>query len=139
VLTSSRRLLVDLSNSCTDLSSVFVASPSSPQEIVVNSSVPCGAGDVVVYYDIGVLDANGVFVPSSLAAFAQNVTIQRGPAAQFTLWSMQRVQETAFTDIQSFIVVIALDLGLNVRCTLATKTKSKFRCNNSLCRTLTPI
>ena len=118
MFTSSRRLLVDLSNSCTDLSSVFVASPSSPQEIVVNSSVPCGAGDVVVYYDIGVLDANGVFVPSSLVAFAHNVTTQRGPAAQFTLWSMQRVPETAFMDIQSFIVVIALDAGLNVRCTL---------------------
>ena len=111
---SYRRLLEDSSSSCGDSSAIFTPSASSSQEITVNGTFLCVAGDNIVYYDVGTLDSSGIFIPTTLAAFSQTVTVLRGSPSGFKLSCPQRIPEKSFTSIQSFVVVVAMDLGLNV-------------------------
>ena len=114
------------SASCGEAFAVFVPSESSPYEITINGTLLCSAGENIVYYDVGTLDSNGGFVPTTIAAFSQTVTVMRGSPSSFTLSCLQQVPEKAFTVIQSNIVVLALDLGLNVRAFLTSLTKFCF-------------
>ena len=59
----------------------------------MNETFICVAGDNIVYYDVGFLDANGGFVPTALAAFSQIVTVLRGSPSKFTLSCIQRMTE----------------------------------------------
>ncbi len=80
----------------------------------MNETFICVAGDNIVYYDVGFLDANGVFVPTALAAFSQIVTVLRGSPSKFTLSCIQRMTEKTFLSILSYLVVVVLDSGSNV-------------------------
>jgi hypothetical protein len=116
-----KRRLLQVSNSSADacaldnlLEFTFIQNSSSSSQITAGPEFLCVAGDNIVYYDVGTLDSSGIFIPTALAAFSQTVTVLRGSPSGFSLSCPQRIPEKSFTSIQSYVIVVAMDSGLNV-------------------------
>ena len=116
-----KRRLLQVSNSSADacaldnsLEFTFIQNSSSSSQITAGPEFLCVAGDNIVYYDVGTLDSSGIFIPTALAAFSQTVTVLRGSPSGFVLSCPQQIPEKSFTSIQSYVIVVAMDSGLNV-------------------------
>jgi hypothetical protein len=119
-LSKGKRRLLQASNSSADacaldnsLEFTFVLNSGSSQ-ITAGPDFLCVAGDNIVYYDVGTLDSSGIFIPTTLAAFSQTVTVLRGSPSGFSLSCPLQIPEKSFTSMQSFVIVVAMDLGWNV-------------------------
>jgi hypothetical protein len=95
-----------------EIFSLYSASNSS--EIIIQGSTVCSAGDTEVFYDIGVLDNNGNFIPAVLNAHSQTITVQLGPPSRFQLVAASSQPERTLSSIRSSIFVQLLDAGQNV-------------------------
>ena len=113
-----RRLLEDVSEqsdqSCPG-GGVSFFGPSSPGEITVNGTVVCGAGDNEIVYDIGTLDANGIFIASELSVFSQIISVLPGAPSCFQFVNDEDRVESTFHAIQSSLLLQVMDDGRNVR------------------------
>ena len=89
--------------------------PSSPGEIIVNGTVVCGAGDNEIVYDIGTLDANGIFIASELSVFSQIISVLPGAPSCFQILNDEDRVESTFHAIQSSLLLQVMDDGRNVR------------------------
>lgn len=113
-----RRLLEDVSEqsdqSCPG-GGVSFFGPSSPGEITVNGTVVCEAGDNEIVYDIGTLDANGIFIASELSVFSQIISVLPGAPSCFQILNDEDRAESTFHAIQSSLLLQVMDDSRNVR------------------------
>ncbi len=87
---------------------------SSEGFIVLQNITVCAAGQNEVIYDIGNLDANGVFVPTSLAVFSVEMTVLTGPPVVFRLISRNASVQQTYSKISSAVGIALQDQGRNV-------------------------
>jgi hypothetical protein len=115
-----KRRLLQVSNSSADacaldnsLEFTFIQNSSSSQ-ITAGPEFLCRVGVNDIFFDVGTLDSSGIFIPTTLAVFSQTVTVLLGSPSGFSLSCPQRIPEKSFTSIQSYVIVVAMDSGLNV-------------------------
>jgi hypothetical protein len=90
---------------------------SSEGFIVLQNITVCAAGQNEVIYDIGSLDENGVFVPSTLAVYSVDMTVLSGAAVVFRLILRNATMQHTYSRISSAVGVSLQDQGRNVTIT----------------------
>ena len=74
----------------------------------------CAAGQNEVIYDIGFLDANGIFVASVVGVFSADITVVPGSAVVLRLVLRNSTVQRTYSQISSVVGVVLQDQGRNV-------------------------
>ena len=74
----------------------------------------CAAGQNEVIYDIGFLDANGLFVASAVGVFSADITVVPGSAVVLRLVLRNSTVQRTYSQISSVVGVVLQDQGRNV-------------------------
>jgi hypothetical protein len=97
----------------------YYANAASNYAITIDNVTVCASGENHIVYDIGAVDAQGVFSVMVLNAYSTQISVQAGPAASFRLILQNARLERAYTQIVSDIVTELFDFGRNVSfCTI---------------------
>jgi hypothetical protein len=102
------------SPTCSGGGNYYVNAASQSGAITIDNVTVCASGENLIVYDIGTVDAQGVFTFVVLNAYSTQISVQAGPAASFRLILQNARLERTYTQIVSDIVIELFDLGRNV-------------------------
>ena len=106
-------LSTEILQSCLEDSDQYV-NATQLSVVTVDSVTVCASGENIIIYDIGTVDADGLFTVTVPMAYSTQVFVQTGPIAAFRLVLQETQPERTYTKLRSDIAVEFFDAGRNV-------------------------